>query len=93
MDQNQLKQLYKDIRENTELSEKGGAGLGLIEMARKTGNKLDFEFKKANDELSFFYLQLRYDSPPEDIIQDLPIAVSKDFHDIMKQNNTYLTYK
>lgn len=56
MDDPQLKDLYmKQMREGT-LSEKGGAGLGLIDIRRKTGNKLDYYFHPLSDKLSFFLL-------------------------------------
>jgi hypothetical protein len=52
----QLKDLYmKQMREGT-LSEKGGAGLGLIDIRRKTGNKLEYHFIPLSDTLSFFLL-------------------------------------
>jgi hypothetical protein len=38
------------------LSEKGGAGLGFIDIARKTGNKLEFHFLPIDEESSFFLL-------------------------------------
>ncbi len=58
MDSKQLKAYYNDLLVNMEVSEKGGAGLGLISMARKTiDNKLYYDFQKLNDELSFFYLR------------------------------------
>lgn len=56
MDRKELKQLHKQILVTGELSEKGGAGLGLIEMARKSGNKLSFEFKTIDQQYAFFYL-------------------------------------
>ena len=56
MDEKQLKDLYmKQMREGT-LSDKGGAGLGLIDMRRKTGNKLDYHFLPFSEKLSFFLL-------------------------------------
>ena len=44
LDVNEIKILYRQILDTSEFSSKGGAGLGLIEMAIKTGNRLDFEF-------------------------------------------------
>lgn len=57
-----IKDLYKKILMNSEFSEKGGAGLGLIEMAVKTGNRLDFDFKPADDGHSYFILSKTVDS-------------------------------
>jgi len=38
------------------ISNKGGAGLGLIDMARKSGNKLLYAFEKVDEKFSYFYL-------------------------------------
>ena len=44
LDKEGLKQLYKVQMREGRLSEKGGAGLGFIDIARKTGRKLDYHF-------------------------------------------------
>lgn len=60
MDEGQLKEEYKRIIKTNpgELTEKGGAGLGFVDMARKSGNKLRFDFETINEELSFFSLRV-----------------------------------
>jgi len=58
LDKEGLKELYKEIIKNTEISEKGGAGLGFVDMARKSGEKLGFSFEPINDEFSFFALRV-----------------------------------
>jgi hypothetical protein len=57
LDKDGLKELYKSTLSSTELSDKGGAGLGFIDMARKSGQKLVYDFHKMNEEISFFALQ------------------------------------
>ena len=57
LDKDGLKELYKSVLSSTELSDKGGAGLGFIDMARKSGQKLHYDFVQMNDEISFFSLQ------------------------------------
>lgn len=59
LDKDGLKNLYREIIKEGTLSDKGGAGLGFIDMARKSGNKLLFNFHKVNDEHSFFTLKTR----------------------------------
>ena len=54
----ELKELYKFILNHQRISAKGGGGLGLVDIARKTGNKLEYTFKEYNDEYSFFYLNI-----------------------------------
>jgi hypothetical protein len=59
LDKDGLKELYKKAILESEISEKGGAGLGFIDMARKSGNKLEFDFTKISDTYSFFSLQCK----------------------------------
>ncbi len=59
LDRDGLKKLYKlQIREGR-LSNKGGAGLGFIDIAKKTGNTLNYKFIPINNEYSFFVLSCK----------------------------------
>ncbi|NOZ47512.1 MAG: hypothetical protein GXO79_12135 [Chlorobi bacterium] len=63
MNKTELTALYKkQIKEGT-LSEKGGAGLGLIDIARKTGQKLDYQFLPLDNEYYFFLLKIKITAP------------------------------
>lgn len=58
LDKDGLKQLYKEIiKGGTGLTEKGGAGLGFVDMARKSGQKLEYGFEPMDDGHSFFSLK------------------------------------
>ena len=59
MDKQELKAYYKEILSNGNRTEKGTAGLGMIDIARKSGQKLDFDFKEVKDGLSFFSLTVK----------------------------------
>lgn len=52
-----LKRQYMDVLSNGELSAKGGAGLGFLTIALKSGNNIDFDFEMLNKEFSLFSLQ------------------------------------
>src|SRR5674476_860741 len=54
----EIKELYKFILNHQRISAKGGGGLGLVDIARKTGNKLEYTIKEYNDKYSFFYLDI-----------------------------------
>jgi hypothetical protein len=56
MSRDELKDMYKFILNHQRLSEKGGGGLGLVDIARKTGNRLEYTFEKYNDNYYFFNL-------------------------------------
>jgi len=54
----EVKRLYRETINNSAFSEKGGAGIGMIDMARKTGNKLNYQFypvKGASDILFYSF--------------------------------------
>ena len=61
MNKDELREYYQLSLNNSMVSNKGTAGLGLIDIARKSGNKLDFEFLKINEETSFFCLNVKID--------------------------------
>jgi hypothetical protein len=52
-----LKKQYMDVLSNGELSAKGGAGLGFLTIALKSGNNIDFDFEMLNKDYSLFSLQ------------------------------------
>lgn len=52
----EIRNVYRQMLSNSEFSSKGGAGLGLIEMAKKTGNRLDYDFLTLDNEHSYFIL-------------------------------------
>ncbi len=58
LSQEELKELYKIILNNDEFSEKGGGGLGFIDMARKSGNKFGYEFINFDDKFNFFIFEV-----------------------------------
>jgi hypothetical protein len=59
--ENEIKELYKFILHHQKISDKGGGGLGLVDIARKTGNKLNYRFYDYNDTHSFFSLSINVD--------------------------------
>jgi len=58
LSQDDLNTLYKKQLMEGELTSKGGAGLGFIDIRRKTGNKMAFDFLKNDDDTSFFTINI-----------------------------------
>ncbi len=58
MDMQQLKQVFLRGLQSEERTERGGAGLGLIEMARRSGNPLRYGFAELDQEHRLFLLQV-----------------------------------
>lgn len=59
MSKEEIKELYKSVLANGKMSEKGGGGLGMIDIARKSGEKLDFGFIPFEGNKSFFSLNVK----------------------------------
>lgn len=59
LNKQELRTLYKVILDKGKISDKGTAGLGLIDIARKSGNKLGYSFLPINDKYSFFCLNVK----------------------------------
>jgi hypothetical protein len=57
MDKNALDELHKKQIISGEISSKGGAGLGLIDIIRKTGEKYAYQFLRLDEKLHFFVLK------------------------------------
>ena len=58
-DPDELRKMYKEVLSNEQYSDKGTAGLGFIDMARKTGQKLKYDFYEMNDEFSYFSFEIK----------------------------------
>ena len=58
MDKDELKAYYKEKRRSETPSNSKGAGIGFIEMARKSSKPLEFAFKKIDSDYSFFNIEI-----------------------------------
>jgi hypothetical protein len=58
LSKDELKDMYKFILNHQKLSAKGGGGLGLVDIARKTGNKLEYTFQHYAEDYYFFNLDV-----------------------------------
>jgi hypothetical protein len=58
LDKEGLKDLYKNTILSGNVSPKGGAGLGIINIAKVSENKINFTFTAINDKYSYFTLNV-----------------------------------
>lgn len=92
----QLKDYAREILDKGEMSDKGGAGLGLIEIAKKSGSKLYFDFKKINDSYSYFYMHNKIpysesdDTQPETNENSLEGIIK--MHELLEQKSIILNF-
>ena len=61
LDKEQLRDYYQSVLCNGTVSDKGTAGLGMIDIARKSGNKLEYEFLDIDENHCFFSLNVKID--------------------------------
>jgi len=95
LDTEELKLLYLSILKN-KLNTSENSGLGLIEMARRSGHKLDFSFQRINDFVSFFYIQIKFDSSGSaetSKIHNHGFDSHNWLHDLMNTRNLYIIHK
>ena len=57
----ELKSLHKEVLTQTSLSEKSGAGLGLISIARKADN-FNYQFRPVKDNMNFYTLLINIEN-------------------------------
>lgn len=93
LDAESLKELYLTVLSEESFSEKGGAGLGLIEMARKSGKNLEYDFEYINSEYSFFYLRVLLDKQKREQQKCLPVDSVRNFHINMLEKSILFLYK
>lgn len=96
-DADELKTMYKHVIKNGSFSEKGGAGLGLIDMARKSDQKIKYVFKDFNKESSVFYNQIVINSEANQSIaksnEHIEIEQAINFHYKMIEKNILILHK
>ena len=91
----ELKEAYMKILDEGELNEKGGAGMGLIEMARRSGNKLQAEFIEMEQEIYAFNLQVDFKrkKDAETHSENLNIEENSIVNDLVIDNDILFIYK
>lgn len=95
LEKDKLKALYLEVLNNTEISTKGGAGLGLIEIARRTGRPLGFDFESLDENLSNFYLSIKLAGKEvdDDGGAEESIRFTKEFDKSVKESDILMIYK
>lgn len=86
------KQRYKEIIQNESFGEEGGAGLGLIELSRKSGSKLDYEMEPKTTGLFCFHQQVTINYTEQPVIPP-QIQFTKMVEHWMEDNGIYMIYR
>jgi len=89
----ELRDLYADVLENKGFSKKGGAGLGLIEMARKSGLPIKYCFNSLNETHRQFFLSLEIIDKKEIKTPKVAIDSIIDLYSILLKMKCLILYK
>ncbi|MDX2172219.1 MAG: SiaB family protein kinase [Bacteroidota bacterium] len=92
LDAEGLKKLYNDVMQFG-FSEKGGAGLGLIEMARKSGLPLKYLFKNVGDGFQRFFLSLEIITKKDNAVEKVKIEDIEKMYNSLMQGKVLMMYK
>lgn len=65
LDKAGLKEFYKEVILSGNVSQKGGAGLGIINIAKVTENKLTYTFEDIDDHFTYFTLTIKVSLQPQ----------------------------
>ena len=59
LDKAGLREFYKEVILGENVTQKGGAGLGIINIAKVTENKLEFTFDDIDEQYAYFTLRIK----------------------------------
>jgi hypothetical protein len=94
LDSIEINKLYREVLTNKQINEKGGAGLGFIEMVRKTKGKLPFDFVKINDKQSMFFMQIELKNTKDDVPQkSVPLKEAQKIQKLVAKENILMMHK
>jgi len=96
LEKNDLRSYSRTTRAATDFSQKGGAGIGLIEIAKRSGNKLEYDFKKIDNQYAYFYLNTEIpiiNTGDIKTTDKYSIINVKELHDILVNENVILFFK
>jgi hypothetical protein len=94
LDKKELNNLYREVLTNKQINQKGGAGLGFIEMVRKTEGKLPFDIIKIDDEYSMFFMQIELKNPSvESDSEPAKLEDAKHIQKLVADNNILMMHK
>ena len=90
-----LKELYKERLQYGEISKKGGAGLGLISMGRRTDGNFHYNFEKIDSDYCFYTLQTELFLTIDNDIEAEEVFFDKvlEFHKHLINKNIMLNFR
>jgi len=95
----QLKEVYRKILAEDTIDDKGGAGLGLLEMARKSNNRFEYDFQTVNYYLSLIFIQLNLtavenqEASEEATVEYISLKETQEIYALMDAFNILVTHK
>ena len=95
MNQEELKKEYHTVLNNGIISEKGGGGLGIITMARRSDGHIHYRFETIDEKYSYYYFQIRLifaENSKAELSQLVHLDRISKFHTILNKENILLNF-
>jgi len=94
LEKSELNKLYREVLTNKHINEQGGAGLGFIEMVRKTKGQLPFDFVTIDNKQSMFFMQIELRNPKEDDgLPSVSLSDAKQIQALVAQEKILMMHK
>lgn len=93
LDKDGLKAFYRELLNNDEFSKQTMTGLGLVDMARKSGHRLEYLFEDFNEACSLFYNQIMLKPVDEEFKPCFDLNDAQLYHKKMYDDNILLVHK
>jgi hypothetical protein len=93
MDRDTLKRMYKRQLQQSELDSKGGAGLGLIELARKSGQELQYQIEEREGQAPYFHQQVAFINDEDQNLDKNYVKSTREQFLTMEESSMLMQYK
>jgi anti-sigma regulatory factor (Ser/Thr protein kinase) len=93
LNEEDLKQYYLENLKNNTISERGGAGLGLIELARKSKQKIHYKIEDLSNGYSHFHQQITLKKSDQQTDHSNQLEHSGELYKMMITDDIVLMYK
>jgi len=88
-----LRELFKQVVVSGTFSEKGGAGLGLIEMVRKSSQPIDYDFKEVTPDISYCFMRMKLKRKDDTTTEFAPFSEDQEIHSRFIDEDVLMLYK
>ncbi len=96
LNKDEIRTYYTEALEKGTFNSRGGAGLGFIEMARKSERPIQKKFQELNKDVFAFYMQVDMqliETENQQLLKPLPITNNCELHKLIADNQVIFLFK